>query len=116
MKLIDHFIETMRGKFPEYDLSINEIDDNAFLDSETNAMWMMFQVCNAWQPMTTAPKDGRLIMISLELSLGHAHAVSFFWDSFSELWRNNTGGVVETHECLGWRPLPIPPLTNEGGV
>lgn len=115
MNLIDHFKATMQQHFPEHDLSINECDDQSFLDAETQAMWMMFQVCNAWQTIETAPKDGR------KIELYHAIwkcTITASWREDKEYqWlvadlSNRYPDMAFTH----WRPLPIPPLTTEGGV
>ena len=48
--MIEQFKALMREHFPDYDLSINECDDQSFLDSEVNAMWIMYQICNAPKP------------------------------------------------------------------
>ncbi|HTH32579.1 MAG TPA: DUF551 domain-containing protein [Lacibacter sp.] len=122
--MIEQFKALMHEHFPDYDLSINECDDQSFLDSEVNAMWMIYKVCNAWQAIETAPKDGTNIIVSAiafnSQYVGEVHFRNGKWyccandgELSNDILDDYIGWFQNpTH----WRPLPIPPLTTEGGV
>jgi len=68
-----------------------------------------------WQPIETAPKDGRVIRVLYDLE-----GLSSFWDREINVWWNDGIGrwVWEGRACrsysegwaiLGWQPLPEPP-------
>ena len=112
MNLIDHFKALMHEHFPDYDLSMNEVDDQLFLDSEVNAMWMMFQVCNAWNPAETMPKDENLsLLVTNKKGQVAPYIRGVIHNNVGSAWDWNYGESI-----TGWRPLPTPPLTTEGGV
>src|SRR4051794_24193188 len=57
----------------------------------------------AWQPMTTAPKDGSRILVCVDDYVGIAH-----WDRDEgyEAWRDADGERIESPEPNGWMLLP----------
>ena len=119
--MIEQFKALMHEHFPDYDLSMNECDDQSFLDSEANAMWMMYQVCNTWRPIETAPKDGTriiLLMGNLGVQVGRWETQKYnkkpvpYWTCDIEALLGI--GSMRDNQPTHWRPLPIPPLTTEG--
>lgn len=59
-----------------------------------------------WQPIETAPKDGRRILTFRYLGDGYKVRVAYY---AKEHWRNAQGhnALTATH----WMPLPAPPTT-----
>lgn len=119
--MIEQFKALMYEHFPDYDLSMNECDDQSFLDSEVNAMWIMYQILKS-EPIPLPPMDGsEIIVIGGYLDT----------DDQSHGMKTDDGGMVVRATRSGkfvlvgfgyivrpthWRPLPIPPLATEGGV
>jgi hypothetical protein len=57
----------------------------------------------AWQPIATAPKDRRPVLIVYRSWEGNPIVTAGNWDG--QGWRCGVGGVTPTH----WMPLPDPP-------
>jgi len=60
-----------------------------------------------WMPIETAPRDGRIILVSFpDPSRLHGQFVAYWCDECDE-WKFHVAGVVRgaTH----WMPLPQPP-------
>lgn len=121
--MINQFKALILEHFPGYDLSMNECDDTHFLDGEVNAMWMMYQICNEWHPIETAPKDETQLLLNDKFDgvfVGRWSISGKCWFASSTNIRCYGDGYLDTdvveHCLIGWRPLPIPPLTTEGGV
>lgn len=60
-----------------------------------------------WQPIETAPKNGKRIL----LASGSSHVFTGFWDADADApetdgWSDDGGGWWEPHH---WTPLPEPP-------
>lgn len=64
-----------------------------------------------WQPIETAPKDGRWILLGWFELPGQKGVQSAFWNNFKDTWCgayvvfNNKGYPVPTH----WMPISDPP-------
>lgn len=123
--MIEKFKTLMREHFPEF--PINVCGEWEFTDPTVNAMWLMYQICNAWQPIETAPKDGEPILIYKpdERMVGPYTMAAYFDDEqggFVPVGGIHKQGYFSKHAGINqgfpthWRPLPTPPLTTEGGV
>lgn len=63
-----------------------------------------------WQPIETAPKDGRMFIIGRDASSGHAYAGIGIWRD--EKLRDPTDFPARMwNRPTHWQPLPAPPLT-----
>lgn len=60
---------------------------------------------NEWQPMETAPKDGRYI---LTWSKGGGRSI-MYRSLYSDGWCEDHDGGEEKHFPTHWMPLPEPP-------
>lgn len=112
--MLEQFKTLMREHFPDYDLSMKECDDERFLDIEVNAMWMIFQICNAWEPIKTIPEEGDFLVYLPDEREGRRILVANYHKNVKII-----GGLFafdRKAKPTDWRPLPIPPLTTEGGV
>ena len=109
--MLEQFKTLMREHFQEYPLA--ECGENEFTHPTVHSMWMMFQVCNAWEPIEREPKDEELFLGFVPHSCG-GYQCAFYWNKDLMKYQNNIDGGTDkpTH----WRPLPIPPLTTEGGA
>lgn len=60
-----------------------------------------------WQPIETAPKDGRLILIAKEDATNWHNVFVAYWDDETVEFKFHREGYVRnpTH----WMPLPPPP-------
>ena len=70
-----------------------------------------FQACHGWQPIETAPKDGRVIMLASEFgAIGHG-----WWDDPAPehaCWITYQIGRFPNPmppDFTHWMPLPAPP-------
>ena len=70
-----------------------------------------------WQPIETAPKDGRMIMVSNGIAFGPAVKISdgsfHAWNNFfqrhdGKFW-SGPNNIAATH----WMPLPTPPAETD---
>jgi len=70
----------------------------------------------SWQPISTAPKDGRSFMVYVKDSHVGSHCfapVSRTDDG--EWWDDSTGDQIETiRGASHWMPLPAPPAAAQG--
>lgn len=63
---------------------------------------------SGWLPITTAPKDGRWIMICRQ---GHDEVLLSYWHRLHKAWwgQGGTEGTWEKWEKAShWQPLPKP--------
>jgi hypothetical protein len=58
----------------------------------------------AWQPIETAPKDGRDVLVCYAVRDGQ-RVVCGRWLRWQKRWITDIGFVPATH----WMPLPAPP-------
>lgn len=60
-----------------------------------------------WQPIETAPKDGRDILLCME---GGTHVYMGSWGGLTgrQTWWID-GGQISFKEATHWQPLPAPP-------
>ncbi len=67
-----------------------------------------------WQPIETAPKDGRLILATNSDPAAQI-AVVIYWEPGSRLfdiighWRSSMHEIVPSGDLTHWMPLPEPP-------
>ena len=79
-----------------------------------------------WQPISTAPKDGRLIFAICNLGDG-PYEEAIFWEEPNIIrrligikpgWRTNVGAfggyVTAAARPTHWMPLPTPPQHDKG--
>ncbi|WP_141057057.1 hypothetical protein [Stenotrophomonas rhizophila] len=62
-----------------------------------------------WQPIETAPRDGRWIMLGKP---GHDEVLLAYWDRLRGAWWGQGGGDGQWkkwQEATSWQPLPAPP-------
>lgn len=64
----------------------------------------------AWQPISTAPKDGTDVLLRIEAAMGH------FYTDIGSWFATRDGGYWTSHavkvRTAHWRPLPAPPVTE----
>ena len=79
-------------------------------ESTTDDTWIACAKCvmdaadvAAWRPMSEAPKDGTLILVTVK-HIG-CDVVSF-WGAG---WRETTNGLMLRDNPTHWQPLPKPP-------
>ena len=68
----------------------------------------------SWQPMDTAPKDGRIVLGYDPKATKLKHKLMYFHQTRDGgFWRNSaaSGTVMPTH----WMPLPEPPKEKPNG-
>lgn len=109
----------MRENFPEFPL--DACGEWEFTDPTVNAMWVMYQILKS-QPIPLPPMNGDEVIVFG----GYLDT-----DDQSHGMKTDEGGMTVTSSRSGkfiidesafivrpthWRPLPIPPLTTEGGV
>lgn len=58
-----------------------------------------------WQPVTSAPKDGTRVLLSVDPALGLNRPTICWWDG--RKWKQE-GGFVLACQPWGWMPLPRP--------
>ncbi len=64
-----------------------------------------------WQPINTAPRDGRTVLVYLPAGAGpptRQDVVAVFWDPGSG-WATAYSGACLDAEPTYWMPLPDPP-------
>lgn len=61
-----------------------------------------------WQPMETAPKDGRKILLLIDEG---RDIIQGYWNIAAECWKakNQTGFAYRIHFPGHWQPSPQPP-------
>ena len=60
-----------------------------------------------WQPIETAPKDGRLILAATPRATDFSGFFVVYWSGPDENWLYSVGRWIKpTH----WMPLPAPPV------
>ena len=65
-----------------------------------------------WQPIETAPKDGRDVLIcSLYDDSSYGIEIGY-WNAVREEWRGD--GPYAIDEATHWMPLPNPPAHGKG--
>jgi len=67
-----------------------------------------------WQPIETAPKDGRSIMIAMDIApdgFGPRIACGS-WQRLAEVWWGVCGSALVISKPTHWMPLPPPPPTG----
>lgn len=70
----------------------------------------------AWQPIETAPKDGRPFLVwephyGIRIGIFYERSNHDDWLSYKDAFGGSSkGGMRATH----WMPLPAPPSPNEG--
>lgn len=115
--------------------------DKPFPDDDLNAMWAIWQAARrttpdreAWQPIETAPKDGRTLLLGYPNACGKWRTVRGQWmtqNYIDEYWEDPDDvepGWFETPEnaedppnCWGidpthWMPMPAAPTSDKGGA
>ena len=65
------------------------------------------QVEQQWQPITTAPKDGTMILGYMPSSCHEGLLCVCFWNKVWDHWQNNVDGGSE--KPSHWLKLPEPP-------
>lgn len=60
-----------------------------------------------WQPIETAPKDGRGILVAKGFSI---YVVN--WDPFYEWWYVCSNIILRANTPTHWMPLPEPPIST----
>jgi hypothetical protein len=66
-----------------------------------------------WQPIATAPRDGRAILVYIPGSVGHAvrqDVIAVYWSGWSGgRWETAWSGAKLMARPTHWMPLPDPP-------
>lgn len=68
-------------------------------------MWYWLRM---WQPIETAPKDGRFVLVYLSGREGDC-PMTAYWDDRGHGWTDNARGTLTNLEATHWQPLPEPP-------
>lgn len=80
--------------------------------AEKNALIESLRKQTQWQPIETAPKDGKTHILAYEEG-GDIYRAA--WDAESECWSSYCGQYVTvTPEPTHWQPLPQPPQQEKG--
>jgi hypothetical protein len=62
-----------------------------------------------WQPIETAPKDGRSVLVANERASWEAHWLEGAWYEANNDPTDAWGRPAYDGELLGWMPMPNPP-------
>lgn len=63
-----------------------------------------------WQPIESAPKDGRDVLCYVS-GIGIGQMVLYWTDGY---WREKANGMGLKTDPVVWQPLPLPPAANDG--
>lgn len=95
-------------------------EGRGFKKDATHMMWLAWQAARSadtsgarWQPIETAPRDGRWLLITNGFNLEQC-----YWDTAMHReypWRNHGGNGWLTNWPTHWMPLPEPPPAAPGG-
>ena len=85
-----------------------EMDNNKLCLENEGKPIAVWPEAEGWQPIETAPKDGRQIIIA-DFTIGRTHQVIASWNSLKGCWctvRHNLGQFLDYSH---WQPLAEPP-------
>ena len=82
-----------------------KINDSEILHNIREGMALALSAADAsaWRPMSEAPRDGTLMLVSVK----HIGCDVVSW--WGAGWRETTNGLALRDEPTHWQPLPAPP-------
>jgi hypothetical protein len=67
-----------------------------------------------WQPIETAPRDGTIILIAINVRGDGPTVYEARWNEISECFSGRNGFLL-FDGAHAWRPLPAPPVEKDNG-
>ena len=96
---------TLQQCIDAWNSQADEYNQWSELDSDERCEWVIeWMIRNRWQPIETAPKDGKRIIIAVKYDNGAVIADNTFWDRDGFV-----GYKFRPEELIYWMPIPDPP-------
>jgi hypothetical protein len=66
-----------------------------------------------WQPIATAPDDGSMVDLWIEVGTVGERATNYYWNKKMRCWRYQHGGDILPNYVTHWMPLPAAPTEGK---